>query len=576
MSNDARPNSSYYKLLNRKIVLIIVAVSVIPLILITATISYYFQASYTGKVSEHLKILVRKHRQNIDSFLVERLRDISDLAYSYPVDRLSDEIFLRERLGFLQRQHGPDFVDIGLVDENGIQVSYAGPFAFSKVNYSDAPWFKQAMQKEEYISDVFPGLRGAPHFIIAVKKRDLNQNWLLRATVDFEKFNQLVEGIRVGETGFAFIMNSKGEFQTRPRPEALPFRDYYKKLVTESHRLDEQTGIIKSTSFGAPDFLYVSAALGYTDWILVFQQSESDAHSALYSARRITLLIFLLGVFSIIAVAIILSRGLIKRIWEADQQKELMNEKVIEAGKLASVGELAAGIAHEINNPVAVMVEEAGWMQDLLDEDETESENKEEFRRSLNQIKLQGARCKQITHKLLSFARKTDPIPKKVDLNDVVNEAVALCGQRTRGGAVKLETVLSDDLPTVRVSPTEAQQVFINLINNAIDAVEPKGGSIQVKTRQEGNYVVVDVEDDGPGIPAYVLPRIFDPFFTTKQVGKGTGLGLSICYGIMKKIDGDITINTAEGSGTQFHVKFPLPKGKKKVDPKDEEVNKVG
>jgi two-component system, NtrC family, sensor kinase len=242
-----------------------------------------------------------------------------------------------------------------------------------------------------------------------------------------------------------------------------------------------------------------------------------------------------------------------------------MNEQVIEAGKLASLGELAAGIAHEINNPVAVMVEEAGWMQDLLDEEEGDcSPNSEEFRRSLNQIKTQGTRCKQITHKLLSFARKTDPTPKKVHLNEVVRDAIGLCQQRVRSGRVKLFASLAENLPTIRVSPSEAQQVFVNLINNALDVLEGTGGTVKITTRTEGDFVVCDVADDGPGIPSYVLPRIFDPFFTTKPVGKGTGLGLSICYGIVRKLDGDITVNTAEGVGTTFHIKFPAPKPKKR------------
>jgi two-component system NtrC family sensor kinase len=269
----------------------------------------------------------------------------------------------------------------------------------------------------------------------------------------------------------------------------------------------------------------------------------------------------LAGIVAIIVVAIVLTLRLVVRIAQVDREKEMMNEQIIEAGKLASLGELAAGIAHEINNPVAVMVEEAGWIQDLLDEEPPDTcPNRQEFQRSVNQIRSQGARCKQITHKLLSFARKTDPTPKKIQLNEVVRDAVSLCQQRVRYGNVKLISVLADDLPAVRISPTEAQQVFVNLINNAVDAVEPKGGTVKVTTRTEGNSVVVDIADDGTGIPKYVLPRIFDPFFTTKPVGKGTGLGLSICYGMVKKADGEISVNTAEGLGTTFHVKFPIRK----------------
>ena len=105
-----------------------------------------------------------------------------------------------------------------------------------------------------------------------------------------------------------------------------------------------------------------------------------------------------------------------------------------------------------------------------------------------------------------------------------------------------------------------SQQIFVNLINNALDEIEFKGGLLKITTRLEGDQLVVDVSDNGPGIPDHILPRIFDPFFTTKPVGRGTGLGLSICYGMVKKWGGVITVNTAKGIGTTFHVKFPVSK----------------
>jgi two-component system NtrC family sensor kinase len=210
------------------------------------------------------------------------------------------------------------------------------------------------------------------------------------------------------------------------------------------------------------------------------------------------------------------------------------------------------------------MVEEAGWMQDLMnDMGAGDFPNKSEFQRSLNQIRSMGTRCKQITHKLLSFARRTDPTPKEVQINKVVKDSIALCQPRSTSGAVRLRSVLGEDLPTIKIAPAEAQQVLVNLLNNAIDAVEPTGGLVTVTTRLDGDHVVVDVADNGPGIPSYVLPRIFDPFFTTKPVGKGTGLGLSICYGIVRKQGGDMTVNTAEGIGTTFHVKLAVPKSEK-------------
>jgi two-component system NtrC family sensor kinase len=259
-------------------------------------------------------------------------------------------------------------------------------------------------------------------------------------------------------------------------------------------------------------------------------------------------------------MAVFLSRKMVAQIRKSDQEKEMMNEQIIEAGKLASLGELAAGIAHEINNPVAIMVEEAGWMGDILEEEEfRSSENFKEYQRALTQIRNQGIRCKEITHKMLSFARKIDSPFQEVQLNTLIEEVVGLSEKKARYANVEIVNHLSPDLPSVHVSPSEMQQVFLNMINNAVDAIDSKkGGTITLTTRMENGMIVIDIGDTGSGIAQANLQRIFDPFFTTKAVGRGTGLGLSICYGIIKKIGGDITVNSAVGKGTVFHIRIPV------------------
>ena len=268
----------------------------------------------------------------------------------------------------------------------------------------------------------------------------------------------------------------------------------------------------------------------------------------------------MLSTLAIAATAWGLSRRVVHRIIQVDREKEMMNEQVIEAGKLASIGQLAAGIAHEINNPVAIMVEEAGWIEDLLEDVERgEPLDTEEIQRSLGQIRTQGVRCKEITHKLLSFARRTDPTVQHVQLNELIQEVVGLVEQRARYARVRIRTNLAEGLPWVAVSMSEMQQVLLNLINNGLDAMEQSGGTLDVNSRyiESDGRMVVDVVDTGEGIPPANLQRIFDPFFTTKPVGKGTGLGLSICYGIIKKMGGDITVNSAVGIGTAFHIYLP-------------------
>lgn len=561
MAARQEQGEAYYKALTRKIVLIVVVASAIPLILISGTIRYYFQASYQDKVREHLQVLIKKHKQNIDTFLNDKLADIGFLAMSFPFEQMNDNAFLSERLSILRAMYGRSFVDLGVVDEHGIQTAYAGPFKLENADYSNAQWFKDAMQRREYISDVFPGLRGIPHFIVTIRQQHRGTYWILRATVDFEAFNSLVENIRVGSTGFAFILNKKGEFQTKPRFEIVASREPFLSFLATRREVRDEVDVTESPNESGIDYIYVMSPLKNGDWLLGYEQSAEDAYSAVYAARRFAVIIFVIGVLGMGAVAVLLSNRIVKHIAQADREKEMMQERVIEAGKLVSVGELAAGIAHEINNPVAVMVEEAGWIQDLLEEEDLKaSQNLDEFKRALNQIRTQGSRCKQITHKLLSFARKTDPRPHVVQLNDLIEEVIALCQQRARYGNIKIGANLEPDLPTVTVSPTEVQQVLINLVNNSLDAIDEKGGKVEISTKFSDNRVTIDVADDGPGIPEAILPRIFDPFFTTKPVGKGTGLGLSICYGIISKIGGDITVNSAVGLGTTFHIQIPVSK----------------
>jgi two-component system, NtrC family, sensor kinase len=234
----------------------------------------------------------------------------------------------------------------------------------------------------------------------------------------------------------------------------------------------------------------VAAFLKNNDWLLIFQQDADDAFAKLNYTRKIAALIFIIGSLGIIAVTLFVSRKLSRRIARFKSEKDIVEQQVIETGKLASIGELAAGIAHEINNPVAIMVEEAGWIQDLLTEGIDKEGNLEEFERALKQIENQGRRCKEITHKLLSFARKTDSRVQAVQLNDLIAELVDLSSQKARYANVEVHTNLSNELPDIQASVTEMQQVLLNIINNALDAMEKKGGRLDIVTESQDNQTL--------------------------------------------------------------------------------------
>jgi two-component system NtrC family sensor kinase len=546
-----------YKALGRNIFIAVVFVSLIPLLVFGGAIRYQFQTSYTEKVQAYLDTLVKKHGQNIDTFLLERQANIASLAAAYSFERLSDSAFLQEQLVRFQKAYGQVITDLGVVTADGRQVSYAGPFQLAQADYAQAEWFQRAIQVETFTSDVFLGLRGLPHFIVSVRGTGDGAPWLLRATIDFLAFNDLVESIQIGRTGMAFILNRKGELQTQTK-RPLSDIQYYSRIFEDRRGAGDDMLFGHRQDAAGRDTIYVARRLKGGEWALVFQQDDQDAYADLYRARWMALVISILGGLAIVTMAFLLARRTVERLSRADQEKEMLNQQVIESGHLASLGELAAGIAHEINNPVAIMVEEAGWIEDLLEEEEFKaSANLEEFTRSLQQIRKQGIRCRDITHKLLSFARRSDSRVGLVEVNDLVKEVVSLSSQQARYSNIAFELDLAPELPPVQVSQTELQQVLFNLIHNAIDAMEKQGGTIGIRSWASGGQVHFEVRDNGPGIPEANLNRIFEPFFTTKPVGKGTGLGLSICYGIVKKMKGEITVESTVGRGTSFQIDIP-------------------
>lgn len=540
----------------------IMLVSLTPLLVIALITGYQYTAAYKEKVEAHLRELVLKHDQSVDSYLEEKVAEIQVLAEVVGGDRLKAEAEITSLHNALVRSHGSDFVDLGIVNVDGIQEAYAGPYKLVGADYSEAEWFKAVKQRKVYVSDVIFGLRGVPHFIIALLLDVGGQEWVLKATLDFIAINDLVADVRIGETGLAFIINRRGDFQTTPRQDMTAEVPLLSRIMAKSGDISMLArGRAAITVTGNPvsgrEVIFVTSPLKGGDWFMVYQQDADDAYAALSRIRTLGLVVLLLGTIGIAVMAYLMSRRMARKVEEADQEKEMMNDQVIEAGKLASVGELAAGIAHEINNPVAIMVEEAGWIQDLLDEGLDKDDNDREVQRALSQIRNQGVRCKEITHKLLSFARKIDPTVTRLCVNELIREMAKFCEQRAKYANVRIETSLADSVPEVEASSSEMQQVLLNLVNNAIDAMDPGGGQLDIMSRVEADSVVVSIADTGCGIPKANLPRIFDPFFTTKPVGKGTGLGLSIIYGIINKMGGEISVRSVVDKGTVFTIRLP-------------------
>ena len=239
-------------------------------------------------------------------------------------------------------------------------------------------------------------------------------------------------------------------------------------------------------------------------------------------------------------------------IAERDERLQENARKMTESKKLATLGQLAAGIAHEINNPLGGILMYSHMLREDL--------KKEENRENVVKIGREADRCKRIVKGLLDFARQTRPERSESNLNHLLNEVVALLEQQAIFRNIELERDLSPSLPLIEVDVTQIQEVFMNIVLNASQAMEGKG-RITIATRlvENGREVEIEIGDTGPGIPPDDVDKIFEPFYTTKEVGRGTGLGLSIAYGIVERHHGSIRVESEMGKGTTFFIRLPVP-----------------
>jgi signal transduction histidine kinase len=240
-----------------------------------------------------------------------------------------------------------------------------------------------------------------------------------------------------------------------------------------------------------------------------------------------------------------------------------MQARLVQSEKLSAIGEMIAGVAHEINNPLTAVIGYSQLLQmQSMDQDV-------QIQEDLGQILEAGMRMKRIVANLLDFSRQHEPQKEYVDINQILSTCLALRMNELTNCNIEVQTDLVSDLPLTLADRHQLQQVFVNIINNAQQAMVEKGGPgvLRVSTqRQRNNTILVRLQDTGPGIPEELMNRIFDPFFTTKEVGKGTGLGLSVSYGIVQEHEGRIWAESSDGQGATFLIELPI---RKSVGPAD-------
>ncbi|MBW1751342.1 MAG: hypothetical protein JRJ37_11760 [Deltaproteobacteria bacterium] len=375
------------------------------------------------------------------------------------------------------------------------------------------------------------------------------KTYVLRATINSEIFNALLLSAKIGPDGDAFIVNQQAEFQT-------PSLQGVKTLTPEEREFLKYPEETRLTKIGP--YLYATSWLKDGQWLLVIKSKIRDSLELYYKNRDFNLAILIITSTIALLVAAYVGYYMVRRLEKTALKRQEINQQMVQVEKMATVGRLAAGIAHEINNPLQMITNQAGWVDELLvEENPSQVKNLGEYKEAIDKIRFHVKRAATVTHRLLGFSRKMKAEKECVNMNEIIEETVSFVENDAKNNNIQIEKKFVEDLPSTMSDGPQLQQVFLNLLNNSLDAINTDG-QIEIGTRADANTIYMEFADSGPGIKPEIMNKIFDPFFTTKDPGKGTGLGMSICYDIMRKLGGTIEVRNGEKGGALFTLTLPI------------------
>jgi two-component system NtrC family sensor kinase len=550
---DALVSQRRYRKILLTVVVCVSVVAILPLLIMTGLNYYQYQEAFHSELTRPMVRFAANGKQSLESFLSERRSALDMIIRERSFDELRDPRKLNRLLVNMKRVFG-GFVDLGVIDEEGIQVSYAGPYQLEGKGYREHDWFHEVSTRGVHVSDVFMGYRKLPHMVVAVQQDRAEGPWfVLRATIDTDVINRLVRSLIVAihPSSDAFIINQEGVLQT---PSRL-YGDVMERVPLPPLPYSAQASLIEIEDESGKPLIASYAQIENSPFTLVLLSSRGALQAGWLSLRRQLLGFLAISIVLILAVVIGGSTYMVNRVRDADLKRATLYHKMEYTNKLAAIGRLGAGVAHEINNPLSIITEKGGLLKDLLTISE-ELPPKEKLIDLAQSVLRAADRCGGITHRLLGFAKHMDVQRETIDLDQLLREVLGFLEKEASYRSIQVDFKYQEEPPTIVSDRGQLQQIFLNIINNAFAAVED-GGSIEIGIEKVGtDAVAVQIADDGVGIPTEQLAHIFDPFFTTKK-GGGTGLGLSITYGIVQKLGGRIGVKSQVGEGTCFTVTLP-------------------
>ncbi len=527
--------------------------AILPLAVITAIDYNLTQKSAESEVIVRTSRIVSNTKRSIAFFLSVRQAALDYIVHDNSPEQIVDHQRLTTILRNLKSSFG-GVSDISVIDRKGRQIAYIGEYDLEGKNYSGQKWFNEVLERGIYISDVFLGFRNLPHLVIAVKYTIPNGLfYILRASVDTAQFTDLLSNLEMVEKSDAFIINQEGTLQT-------PSRHYgrvLEKISLDIPAYADETEVAQRIDIDGNGLIIGYAYIHNTPFILMIIKHKEELMRP-WRKTRVQMLGFLtVGVVFILITITGFATYMVNNMYYADQKRLMALHQMEYSNKLASIGRLAAGVAHEINNPLAIINEKAGYIKDLFTYKNVYN-NDPKLIDCVNSILSSVERGGRITHRLLGFARHMDAKIEQINLKDVIGDVLGFLAKEAEYRSIEIRLDLSDKITPFETDRGKLQQILLNLVNNAFAAVQD-GGKIEISASPEGmDHISIICADQGCGISAENLKHVFEPFFSTRTNVGGTGLGLSITYGLVHELGGTIDVKSEAGKGTRFTVRLPL------------------
>lgn len=557
-AHEHAPREPYKHLFNfqliwKKTVIVFSLVAIIPLV-ITALFGYrVHRFSTEAELMRSSARLVSNVSQSISMFM-EVYRTAVNLAiHENNIEDLSNDEYLKTVLKNLQ-QHHDEFKGLALLNASGRQKAFAGSFDLTPHHSEQLLTIHNIKKQISHTSEVYTASNGALHLKYTAGRRLSDGTlYLLRTAIHTGKLNQLVDQLASDPSEDIFIINQNGILQTPSRfyGRALDSIDLTVPIATED------ASVSVTNDLSGNRLIVGQALIPQTPFRLMTLKPLKAAEQSWYKTPHAFTVILILSVFVILAVTIALAMWLVDQIHEADQERLRALHQVEQTSKMASIGRLAAGVAHEINNPLAIINEKAGHIKDIFSIDDTSQENPK-LLELVDAIITSVERSSTVTKQLLDFAGHLNASIEKIDLVEIINEVHRVLGKEPELKCITVRINVAADLPHFEGDRGRLEQIFYNLFNYSVSKMN-EGGQLEITAEQKDKeYITVILSDTGPGIPETELMGIFEPFSTFRTDTSGTNLSIAITYALVQQIGGHISIDNQIGIGTQFKIRIPI------------------